>query len=897
VIAFRECSRLRGFSYLVENVSECFTDALVQPYAVSEATMDLSVIVPVYNGEPFIAQTIRDLVGYLAVWGERAELIVVDDGSTDRTAEIVADATADTPIPVRVLLSPENQGKGAAIARGMGEAVGKYRVFLDADLAYPPQAIGEILASLTDGADVVIGNRVHIGSTYQVRPSFFRYLYTRHVAGRIFNWLVRVVLLPGIYDTQAGLKGFTAAAAEALFGRWMPAGFSFDLAILVRAQRDGLTIAQIPVQYRYDSEPTTVRFLSDSVDALRDIAMIRVRFGGPFVEPLLMRIQAWRSRQLKRLQTAISAQSATWVGAASMLAGLAGHAIFRFEYPNEILAAAFWLLAVGGLLLLAAKDDSGMATKGGKIFPTRTELVVFLLILGVTAFLRMWRLSELPPTVHGDSAECGIQGLRILMGDVKDIFGFSPWYFTPYPAHLPYALSFALAGVTVLGLRLPSAVVGTLSVIPLYFLVRNWLGRRPAQIASILFALSHPAIHFSRIGLWNIQVMFLELVAFAFLATALRRASAAWAAVAGIVAGLGFYSYTAGRLILIVSLTLLAIQFLLGERRKLVPVGVFLGAGFLVALSPLAVSYMKSPEVLESDRTGSVLAISEFNQAHVRSVTHESTLAGILRVQAVRSLKGFFNLGDRSGQYGTEQPLTSPLTAALALCGLLVLVWRFREVESQLLVVWTVLGLVLGSVLIIDPPSATRLIVLFPVPYILVAVFLEQVFRRLDPKPKSIAIPIIWGVVFVIFGEAVVFNLGGYRRYITVVDAEARSWDMVKTIEKYGNKYEYYIFGGPAIAATNPTLRLFERDKRLVNGVTPLDLPDSLIGDTVIMVPRILIDLEPQLRNLGEVVTERFPDSERVRVGGSDRGELLLYFVSTDGGPPRFGGSVDDPKH
>jgi dolichyl-phosphate beta-glucosyltransferase len=884
----------KGFCHFAKNARSHLAGSPLRTDAVSEAAMDLSVIVPVYNGEAFIAQTIRDLVSYLAVWGERAELIVVDDGSTDRTADIATESAAGTPIPVWVLASPENQGKGAAIARGMAQAAGKYRVFLDADLAYPPQAIGEVMASLRDGADVVIGSRVHDQSTYQVKPSFFRYLYTRHVAGRIFNWIVRMVLLPGVYDTQAGLKGFTAGAADALFGSWMPAGFSFDLAVLARAQRNGFTIVQIPVQYRYDSEATTVRFFGDSVDALRDIAMIRMRFGAPLVEPLLARMPDWSSRQRKRIQTAIDSPSATWVGLGLMLGGLAAHGIIRFVYPNAVLAAACWLLAVGGLFLLAGKDDTGVATKGGRIFPTRTELAVFLLIFTVTAFLRLWRLSEIPPMIHGDSAECGIQGLRVLLGNVRDVFSFSPWYFTPYPAHLPYTLSFALAGVTVLGLRLPSAVVGILSVIPLYFLVRNWLGRRPAQIASILFALSHPAIHFSRIGLWNIQVMFLELIAFAFLATALRRHSAEWAAGAGIVAGFGFYSYTAGRLILVVALALLVVQVLFGERRKLAPVGAFLCAGFLVALSPLAVSYMKSPGVLETDRTASVLATAEVNQAHVRSVTNETTLAGILRVQAARSVLGFFNRADRSGQYGTEQSLTSPFTAALALGGLLVVLWRFREVESQLLVVWTVLGLVLGSVLIIDPPSATRLIVLFPVPYILVAVFLDQIFRRLDPKPAKIRLPVVWGVMILVLSEAVIFNLGGYRKYVARVDAEAGTWDMINTIEDYGDEYDYYIFGGPSIAATNPALRLFDSGQRLINGVTPLDLPAALRRGSVVMVPRILIDLEPELRNLGEVITERFPNSDRVRVGASDRGELLLYFISNEGDPTPFGGPAED---
>jgi len=244
--------------------------------------IDLSVVVPVYNGEPFIARTIGELTGYLASLEEPAELIVIDDGSTDRTGAIVDEAAAEPSIPVRFIRSPANEGKGAAISRGMAAAQGRYRVFLDADLAYSPHAISEVRSKLAEGADVVIGSRVHPDSTYQIKPSFFRYLYTRHVAGRVFNWIVRFFLLPGIFDSQAGLKGFTAEAADTIFGGWLPDGFSFDLGVLSRARHERLSIVQIPVHYRYDSEPTTVRFMKDTVAALYDLSVVRLRIGGEY---------------------------------------------------------------------------------------------------------------------------------------------------------------------------------------------------------------------------------------------------------------------------------------------------------------------------------------------------------------------------------------------------------------------------------------------------------------------------------------------------------------------------------------------------------------------------------------------------------------------------------------
>ena len=150
-------------------------------------------------------------------------------------------------------------------------------MFLDADLAYPPGEIDRICRALASGADVAIANRVDRESRYLIQPSFFRYLYTRHLAGRLFNLIARSVLLPGIRDTQAGLKGFTAETADRLFQEWLPLGFSFDLGVLFRARRLGLRIEQVPVTYRYDSEPTTVRFLADTLAVLRDIARIQTQ--------------------------------------------------------------------------------------------------------------------------------------------------------------------------------------------------------------------------------------------------------------------------------------------------------------------------------------------------------------------------------------------------------------------------------------------------------------------------------------------------------------------------------------------------------------------------------------------------------------------------------------------
>jgi glycosyltransferase involved in cell wall biosynthesis/4-amino-4-deoxy-L-arabinose transferase-like glycosyltransferase len=852
--------------------------------------IDLSVVVPVYNGEPFIARTIAELIDYAASRQEPAELIVVDDGSTDRTAKIIEETIAGASIPVQFIRSPTNEGKGAAIKRAMTVARGQYRVFLDADLAYSPRAISEVHAKLVEGSDVVIGSRVHPDSTYQVKPSFFRYLYTRHIAGRVFNWIVRWLLLPGIFDSQAGLKGFTAEASDTIFGGWLPDGFSFDLGVLTRARHERLPIEQIPVQYRYDSEPTTVRFMSDTVAALYDLAVVRLRIGGEYSKQGFARLTAWAGRQLDGARTATLSSDVTTYGIAVIGLGLVGHTVFRTTIPSNLLAMLCWLVALAGLPLVARLDDRNLPSEKKPVFESVTEMWVFLLIFGLTAILRLWNLSEIPPEIHGDSAESGLQGLRVLLGLAPDIFGFSPWYNTPLPAHLPYTISFGLFGTTVIGLRLPSVVVGILSVIPLYFLVRGWLGRRAAQIATTLFALSHAAIHFSRIGLWNIQALFLELVAFAFLAAALRKGSAVLAAFSGIAVGLGFYTYTGGRLILVVSGAVLALQLVFGPRRRWLKVVGFVAAGFAVAVTPLLISYVQDPGAFGSDRTGSVLALADVNRAHVSSETGETSAAGILRVHTVRTLRGFFDLGDRSGQYATWQALGSPTIAALALVGVLIAFVRFRETESRLVLLWTGLGLLLGSILIMDPPSHTRLIMVFPVPFIFAALALKTVFGWLDRRPgRWMPLVIATTSVFVI-GQSAVFNLDGYRLYVRQLGRQPLIWDVINVAERYGNNHDIFLFGGPTMLGDAPGLRLFGSGRRIETGFTATDIPLALTRDTVFIIPAHIPRIETQMWSVGTVITERFPNARRLITGDKQNPQLVLYVASTGQHPVPPGG-------
>ena len=242
-----------------------------------QSDIRLSLVIPVYNGAESLPGTLTQLSDWLPRQHTGTELVLVNDGSNPRTATLLRDFAGSTPA-VKLLVNERNGGKGLAVARGMQAATGRLRIFTDADLAYSLDDVADTARQLEAGSDVVIACRVLPESRYDISPEFFQYLYTRHVMSRTFNWAVRLGLLPGILDTQAGLKGFTARAAETVFPRLTVQGFGFDVELLYIARQHGLSITQKAVHFRYDCEPSTLRFTRDAITMLSDL--VRIRWNG-----------------------------------------------------------------------------------------------------------------------------------------------------------------------------------------------------------------------------------------------------------------------------------------------------------------------------------------------------------------------------------------------------------------------------------------------------------------------------------------------------------------------------------------------------------------------------------------------------------------------------------------
>jgi dolichyl-phosphate beta-glucosyltransferase len=232
-------------------------------------TPELSIIVPAYNEEALIANTLDGLRSYMKTRPEGFEIVVVDDGSRDRTVACVQDWQRRNQVDVQLLVNEANRGKGFSVRHGVMESRGQYILFIDADLPYELHAIDDFLNALHNGYDLAVGSRVLPGSEVKGVPA------VRYIAGQVFSWLERFVLSTGTADTQCGFKGFTAAAAQNIFRRLTIDGFGFDVELFFVARKFKYRIQPVAVQMIDRHRDSRVRLFSDSLEMLLNLFMVR----------------------------------------------------------------------------------------------------------------------------------------------------------------------------------------------------------------------------------------------------------------------------------------------------------------------------------------------------------------------------------------------------------------------------------------------------------------------------------------------------------------------------------------------------------------------------------------------------------------------------------------------
>jgi dolichyl-phosphate beta-glucosyltransferase len=233
--------------------------------------MAVSIVIPAFNEEARLPITLGATADYFHSRGEPFEILVVDDGSKDGTAQVVrAYAAAHPDRNVQVLSYGGNRGKGYAVRYGMLRATGEMRLFCDADLATPVEEYEVVLEQMqAHDTQIGIGSRPLRESKLVVHQPWYR-----EALGRSFNFVVQRLAIPGIADTQCGFKIFTAQAAQDVFSRCKIDGFAFDIEALLIARRLGFDIAEVPIRWSH-KDGSKVSIVRDGSRMILDLTQVR----------------------------------------------------------------------------------------------------------------------------------------------------------------------------------------------------------------------------------------------------------------------------------------------------------------------------------------------------------------------------------------------------------------------------------------------------------------------------------------------------------------------------------------------------------------------------------------------------------------------------------------------
>lgn len=226
----------------------------------------LSIIIPAHNEQYRLPDSLEKINDFLIKQRYIAEIIVVENGSTDNTVGVVENKQSD--YQNLKLIKVQRRGKGLAVKTGMLAAKGQYRFLADADLSMPIEEINNFLPPKLESCDIAIGSREINGSKRHNEPFY------RHLIGRVFNTMIHFLALPNIQDTQCGFKCFRADVAEAVFPLQTLHGMSFDVEVLLIAHRLGFIIQEIPINWYFNAD-SRVRLFKDSIQMTQDLITIR----------------------------------------------------------------------------------------------------------------------------------------------------------------------------------------------------------------------------------------------------------------------------------------------------------------------------------------------------------------------------------------------------------------------------------------------------------------------------------------------------------------------------------------------------------------------------------------------------------------------------------------------
>lgn len=235
--------------------------------------MQVSVIIPAFNEEDKLGNTVKEITRYLKDMKDGCEMIIVDDGSSDGTSSVADDIAKDAALRTTVLKNDRNMGKGFSVKKGILASSGKFVAFSDADLSTPIEELDKLFAYVENGHDIAIGSRGKKESDVRIRQPLHR-----QMMGKVFNLFVKLLLLRDFNDTQCGLKLFRGDCAREVARRLKIDGFSFDVEMLYIAKKNGYKIKEVGIVWN-NSPESKVKIINSSLKMFLDLLKIKKLHG------------------------------------------------------------------------------------------------------------------------------------------------------------------------------------------------------------------------------------------------------------------------------------------------------------------------------------------------------------------------------------------------------------------------------------------------------------------------------------------------------------------------------------------------------------------------------------------------------------------------------------------
>ena len=555
--------------------------------------------------------------------------------------------------------------------------------------------------------------------------------------------------------------------------------------------------------------------------------------------------------------------AADWRRWLAIIASLMAATAFLVMLTAGESALVRWLWAGGMVLLIVSQLHLSRLD-----VPWR-PLLPLLAILGIAAFLRFYRLGQIPDFFHGDIASWGLEARAFLEGRSTALFttGWSDW---PMLTFWTAAQAMRMFGDTMVGLSASAALAGVLSILGVYLLAQELFDRRVGLLAAALLTISYTHIHFSRIA-GSISPLAFATFTFYFLARGLRRGGSASFVLAGICFGLGLQDYGPARMMLVVLAAVLPWLYLWQRdvwRRSVGGLG-WMALGFFVAFGPMLAFALKSPEQMMG-RGNVVTLLNPSVVEHLKGKYQVSSMQSVVAENLKRSLLMFSAYGDASTHFGLPRPMVDPFTAALLVMGVGIALRRLKEARSMLLLTWLLGTMVLGSVILNDPPFWPHLTVLLPAVAILAAMALDRLWQAatdaLGDLGDRLATILIVGALIYVGLQNVLLYYDHVRHNATPIVSVARF------IDRADPRIEL-------VLVTDP-FSLREREIEFMAKGHPVREMDeqSLVDSDAILPASAIYIVTPNHQRGLEALRARYPDAPVESILG-DHGEPHFYIV------------------